>query len=65
MVERIVQHKHCRACGNVAEQESEFCGKECSDSHDALMKKKKMQYVILFVIAFVMMLASIILLMTQ
>ncbi len=62
MVERLVQHAHCRMCGKATQVDEEFCSEKCEEEHKTLMKKKKRQYYILLAVAVGMMLISMILL---
>ncbi len=53
MVERLVQHKHCRECGRAIPAKDIFCSKDCEDDHRRRLKKKKNQLLLLYVSSFV------------
>ncbi|MFQ5909602.1 MAG: DUF2116 family Zn-ribbon domain-containing protein [Thermoplasmata archaeon] len=49
MVERLVQHKHCRDCGRAIHAKDVFCSKDCEDEHRRLLRRKKNQLLLLYV----------------
>jgi predicted nucleic acid-binding Zn ribbon protein len=49
MVERLVQHKHCRECGRAVPAKDVFCSEDCESGHRMKLKKKKNQLLLLYV----------------
>jgi predicted nucleic acid-binding Zn ribbon protein len=49
MVERLVQHKHCRECGRAIPAKDVFCSGDCESGHKRTLKRKKNQLLLLYV----------------
>jgi len=49
MVERLVQHKHCRHCGRATPAKDIFCSEDCESDHKRMLRKKKNQLLLLYV----------------
>lgn len=41
MAERLVQHKHCPACGKAMSTDRETCSEECATRREAQIKERK------------------------
>jgi predicted nucleic acid-binding Zn ribbon protein len=50
MAERIPQHKHCRQCGKAFIGDGQYCSVECSNQGKDILKKRKRQLIILYVL---------------
>ena len=61
MVERLVQHKHCRQCGRAVPGKDIFCSKDCENDHKRMLKKKKNQLLLLYVSSFVILILILLL----
>ncbi|MFQ6106912.1 MAG: DUF2116 family Zn-ribbon domain-containing protein [Thermoplasmata archaeon] len=48
MVERLVQHRHCRECGRAISASDVFCSKDCENEHRRRLRKKKNQLLLLY-----------------
>lgn len=48
MVERIVQHRHCRECGGTVPPREEFCDEACRGVFVARMTRKRRQLLTLY-----------------
>jgi predicted nucleic acid-binding Zn ribbon protein len=55
MAEKIPQHNHCRMCMKAIPVDKTLCSDECQQKYNALMKKKKLTLLFLWVmiIAFI------------
>lgn len=50
---RLPQHKHCFTCGRAILVAKEFCDDDCRDQHIAVLKKKRRQLVVLWIVSMV------------
>ncbi|MDD1769362.1 MAG: DUF2116 family Zn-ribbon domain-containing protein [Methanomassiliicoccales archaeon] len=50
MADRIPQHKHCRQCGKAFIGDEQYCSAECSNQGKDILKKRKRQLIILYVL---------------
>lgn len=50
MVEKIPQHRHCRQCGKAFIGTGQHCSPECEQENKVILKKRKRQLVILYVL---------------
>jgi predicted nucleic acid-binding Zn ribbon protein len=41
MVEKLLQHKHCRICEKAIPFEEEFCSEECKTKWNIILKRRK------------------------
>ncbi|MDI6708315.1 MAG: DUF2116 family Zn-ribbon domain-containing protein [Candidatus Thermoplasmatota archaeon] len=41
MVEKILQHKHCRICDKAITADEEFCSDECKVKWNMILKRRK------------------------
>lgn len=41
MVEKILQHKHCKICEKAILPEEELCSDECKNRWNVILKKRK------------------------
>jgi len=51
MVEKVAQHRHCRACRKAVPPDEEFCDDACEKQYKADLKKKRNNYIILLLLA--------------
>lgn len=49
MVERIVQHRHCKECGKVVVREEEFCDDDCETTYKTRLRRKARQLLWIYV----------------
>lgn len=61
MVERIPQHKHCRHCDKAIPVDRKYCDEECEQTHVAIVKAKKKQLQIFYVIMIVIFIFALLL----
>lgn len=61
MVEKLVQHKHCRECGRAIPSKELYCSEECESSHKTTLRKKKNQLLLLYVVSVVILLMVLLL----
>jgi len=59
MVERIPQHKHCRQCGKAFIGTSEYCSTECAKAGEEILKKRKKQLIILYVMTLIILTVAV------
>jgi predicted nucleic acid-binding Zn ribbon protein len=50
MADRIPQHKHCRQCGKAFIGDEQYCSAECGSQGKDILKKRKRQLIILYVL---------------
>ena len=58
MTEKLLQHKHCRYCERAINLKDDYCGRECKDQHQTMLRKKRNQLYILMAIAMGIMLLT-------
>jgi len=50
MVERIAQHRHCQHCDKAIPFENQYCDENCENSHKEVVKSKKRQLLVFYVL---------------
>ena len=58
-IERIPQHRHCRACGKAYTGDGDYCSEECENEKKNEIRKKKNILMIIWVLAVLMMIYAI------
>ncbi len=51
MPEKLPQHKHCFSCGKAILASEEFCDDDCKQQHIAVVKRKRRQLLLLWVVS--------------
>jgi predicted nucleic acid-binding Zn ribbon protein len=59
MNQKIAQHRHCRSCGKAFVGEGRYCSDECERSNEQMLKKKKRQLLILYVVSVMIMIGAL------
>ena len=57
-IERIPQHRHCRACGRAYTGDGDYCSEECENEKKNEIRKKNI-LMIIWVLAVLMMIYAI------
>lgn len=50
MVERVAQHRHCHYCDKAIPVDKQYCDDNCETQHKTILKTKKRQLLIFYVI---------------
>lgn len=58
-MERIPQHKHCSSCGKAFIGEGRYCSTECRNESEKLLKTRKRQLIILYIVTLVMLTVAV------
>jgi predicted nucleic acid-binding Zn ribbon protein len=61
MPQKLLQHKHCIACGKAVLVTEEYCSEECERSHVELLGKKKRQILFLWLGAAAVLILAVVL----
>ncbi|MCJ7517204.1 MAG: DUF2116 family Zn-ribbon domain-containing protein [Methanomassiliicoccales archaeon] len=60
MADRIPQHKHCRQCGKAFIGSEQHCSSECTSESKDILKKRKRQLIILYVLTMLILSVAVI-----
>lgn len=58
-MERIPQHKHCSSCGKAFIGEGRYCSTECRNEGEKLLRTRKRQLIILYIVTLVMLTVAV------
>lgn len=58
-MEKIPQHKHCSSCGKAFIGEGRYCSTECRNEGEKLLKTRKRQLIILYIVTLVMLTVAV------
>jgi len=58
-MEKIPQHKHCSSCGKAFIGEGRYCSTECKNEGEKLLRTRKRQLIILYVVTLVMLTVAV------
>jgi len=61
MVEKLLQHKHCRICDKAIPVDEETCSEECKTKLEALIKKRRTNVYIIWGLLIVVVVVFVIL----
>ena len=59
-MDKIPQHKHCSNCGKAFIGEGRYCSTECKNEGDKMLKSRKRQLIILYVLTLIMLTVAVI-----
>lgn len=59
-MEKIPQHKHCNHCGKAFIGDSKFCSRECKIAGDKILRTRKRQLIVLYVVTLMILSVAVI-----
>jgi len=60
MMEKIPQHKHCSSCSKAFIGEGRYCSTECKNAGEELLKRRKRNLIVLYVLTLMILSVAVI-----